>query len=276
MSSPFLILGRYCAILALFAALHTFAAEEPLTLKWEKNMLRISGPHIPGDYVEIWYLEAFCRSHSTHQQWDKTTIPHKTELVSATPTKVKLRTTVEPTVVLDHEITSGPDSIDFKVTATNSGSAFVDVQWFQPCMRVDRFTGKKQKDYIENGFIFTAEGLRKLTDLPREEEAIYKGGQVYVPKGVPLEDVNPRPISKVQPANGLIGCFSQDNNKLLAMAWDDTQELFQGVIVCLHNDPRIGGLKTGESRSLHGKVYILPNDPGLLLRRYNSDFPQKK
>ena len=38
-----------------------------------------------------------------------------------------------------------------------------------------------------------AEEATVLASSFREEEAIYKGGQVYVPPGVPLEDVNPRP-----------------------------------------------------------------------------------
>ena len=74
--------------------------------------------------------------------------------------------------------------------------------------------------------------------------------------------------------NGLIGCISQDGKSLLAMAWDQTQELFQGVIICLHNDPRVGGLKPGETRKLHGKIYLLKNEPEALLKRYRRDFPQ--
>ena len=106
------------------------------------------------------------------------------------------------------------------------------------------------------------------------EEAVYRGGQVYVPKGINLDDVNPRPISLDQPVNGLIGCVSADDRYLLAMAWDQTQELFQGVIVCLHNDPRVGGLKAGETKKLHGKVYFLRKDPKALLKRYKRDFLQ--
>jgi hypothetical protein len=45
------------------------------------------------------------------------------------------------------------------------------------------------------------------------------------------------------------------------------------VIVCLHNDFRIGGLKPGETKKLHGKLYLLPNDPEALLARYRRDFP---
>lgn len=266
-------LPRLLSILGLLLISFTARAESNLSIDWTNNMLRISGPNVPGGFVEIWYLEAFCRSGSTHQAWDKTTLPQKTELLSAEPGKLRLRTAVQPDVIVDHMITAGRDDVDFRVSARNEGKQFADVQWFQPCMRVDRFTGGNQSNYIDHSFIFTADGLRMLDKLPRAEEALYHGGQVYVPNGISLEDVNPRPISTVRPANSLIGCFSTDQRQLLAMAWDHTQELFQGVIVCLHNDPRIGGLNPGEKKELHGKVYLLPNNPDELLHRYDRDFP---
>src|SRR5207249_12133165 len=108
----------------------------------------------------------------------------------------------------------------------------------------------------------------------RNEEAIYRGGQVYVPPGVSHEDVNPRPISTVTPANGLIGCFSADEKLLLAMAWNQTQELFQGVITCIHSDFRIGGLKPGETKRIRGKLYVVPADVPALVRRHERDFPE--
>ena len=269
---------RYLSIIALCAiSCLPFSAATPdsgLTISWEKGMLKVKGP-FPGEVMDTWYLEAFCRSGSTHQAWDKTTIPHKTELVSADKEgkHLRLRTQVEPSVVVEHEITAGKDDVTFKLKATNTGKDFVDVQWFQPCTRVNRFTERKQDDYHQRCFILTKEGLKMMDQLPRAEEAIYKGGQVYVPEGVPMNDVNPRPISSVTPANALIGCVSPDNKWLFATAWDQTQELFQGVIVCIHNDPRIGGLKPGETRELRGKMYFLPNDPAKLLKRYQHDFP---
>jgi hypothetical protein len=262
-------------LLLIFITLLSFnAAAEGLRMTWTNNMLRISSPELAGEYVDIWYLEAFCRSGSTHQSWDKTTIPHKTEMLSSSSDgrEIKLRTIVQTNVILEHEIRAGKDEVEFRLSVTNRSDSFQDVQWFQPCMRVDRFTGRKQTNYIEKCFIFTAEGLKRLDQLPRAEEAIYRGGQVYVPAGVPLKDVNPRPISSVKPSNALIGCFSADEKQLLATAWDSTQELFQGVIVCLHNDPRIGGLKPGERKTLRGKVYLLSNSSEELLRRYHSDF----
>src|SRR5437870_1575696 len=92
-----------------------FAADLGLKIAWEKGMLRINGA-FPGEIVDVWYLEAFCRSGSTHQKWDQTTISQKSELVSADANgkKILLRTKVEPSVVVEHEITTGPDEVNFK------------------------------------------------------------------------------------------------------------------------------------------------------------------
>ena len=261
-------------ILLLAASGVRACAADALQLAWTNNMLSIRGSNVPGGSVEIWYLEAFCRSGSTKRDWHQTTIPHKTELLAADKDgrQLKLRTRVEPSVVVEHQIRSGFDEVDFRLQIKNSGAHAVDVQWFQPCMRVNRFTGLQQSNYINNSFIFTPAGLTMLDRTRRTEEAIYRGGQVYVPDGINLADVNPRPISPDKPVNGLIGCISADKEYLLATAWDQTQELFQGVIVCLHNDPRIGGLEPGQSKSLRGKVYIMKNDPAALLARYKRDF----
>ncbi len=261
----------------LLTALRSPAAEG-LKVAWTNHFLTIAGQDLPGGIVKTHYLEAFCRSGSTHQDWrEKTKIPHTSDLLSATPDgkRLRLKTTVEPSVEILHDIVAGEDDVEFNLEIRNTGGAFVDAQWFQPCIRLDRFTGGNQSNYIAQSFIFTRAGLVTLDKLPRTEEAIYKGGQVYVPRGINTNDVNPRPISPVVPANALIGCFSADGKYLLATAWDQTQELFQGVLVCLHSDPRIGGLKPGETKKLRGKVYFLKNDPDTLLKRYQRDFPNE-
>jgi hypothetical protein len=86
--------------------------------------------------------------------------------------------------------------------------------------------------------------------------------------------VNPRPLSKDVPSNGLIGCFSADDRLILATAWEPYQELFQGVIMCIHSDFRIGGLDPGEEKKIRGKIYLVPNDVNALLKRYGKDFPE--
>ena len=76
------------------------------------------------------------------------------------------------------------------------------MDWFQPaCIRVGSFTGLDQTNYSSRCFIFTERGLTTLDKVHRTEEALYHGGQVYVPKGINLNDVNPRPICVDQPIN---------------------------------------------------------------------------
>jgi hypothetical protein len=270
------IAGAWLAILAavLWISPCGLSAAEGLRVSWTNNLLTVAAAGMPGGRVETWYLEAFCRSGSRNRDWNQTTIPHKTELMTADADGKRLRllTRVEPGVKITHEIRAGRDEVDFALRIENTGTEFVDVQWFQPCMRVDRFTGLKQSNYIERCFLFTKSGLTMLDNTRRTEDALYRGGQVYVPPNIRFSDVNPRPISLDSPANGLIGCVSADGEYLLATAWDQTQELFQGVIVCLHSDPRIGGLQPGERKELHGKLYFMKNDPAALLKRYRKDF----
>ncbi|MBI2432243.1 MAG: hypothetical protein HYV26_05175 [Candidatus Hydrogenedentes bacterium] len=253
------------------AALQTAAsaAQEPLDLRlaWKDNLLTISAPGLPGETIEVWYLEAFCRSGSTDRKWEETVIPHQTELVSqsADGKELRLHSVVEPAVTVEHVLRAEADGVAFDLTLRNSGERYVDVVWGQPCIRVEKFTGLGQEDYIRNCFIHTDNGFQSLGQLPRNEEARYHGGQIYVPSGINTNDVNPRPRSPVTPALPLIGCVSADGQWLLAAAWSDTQELFQGVITCIHSDFRIGGLAPGETKHLRGKISCFNDTRRILL-----------
>src|SRR5262245_7551129 len=239
-----------------------------LTLSWDKDYLVVAGDGLPGGDVRIHYLEAYLRSGTTNRDWLKSMIPHRTRKTSATPKRIELQCRVEPSVIVDHLIEAGKDDVTFTIVAKNTGDEFADVQWAQPCMRVDKFTGMTQDDYFRRSFIFTDKGRTFLHETVRTDKAIYTPGQVYVPASVSLEDVNPRPISPEKPVNNLIGCYSKDGKTILATTFDQTQELFQGVAVCLHADFRIGGLKPKESKTIRGKLYWLPADVPGLLRRY--------
>jgi hypothetical protein len=249
-----------------------------LHIQWKNNLLTISGDDLPGKKMDIVYLEAFCKTGSTNRVWDETKIPHKTELISTgdNDKHIKLRTIVQPDIEVIHDIQARNDEVEFDLVLHNKSDKDIDIDWFQPCILVDQFTNRKQENYISRCFIFTDSGLTTLDKTRRTEEGFYKGGQTYIPAGINLKDVNPRPISPDQPANGLIGCFSDDNKYIMATAWDNYQELFQGIFVCIHSDPRIGGLKAGEVKKLRGKLYIIKNDPEKLLQRYQRDFPVTK
>src|SRR5438034_898208 len=59
-------------------------------------------------------------------------------------------------------------------------------------------------------------------------------------------------------------------------AWSPCQELFQGRIDCLHTDFRIGGRQPGQSKTIRGKIYLMPADFPALEERYRKDFPEQE
>jgi hypothetical protein len=256
----------------------TDAADPPsdFRLKWEKNYLTISGKNIPGEEVKVHYLEAYCRDGSTNRDWGKTTIGHKTELLSTEDDgrKLKLKCTLTDGVTVSHVITAVEDGIEFRLTATNPTKTASRAHWAQPCVRVDKFTGGDQQSYLSKAFVFLDDQLTSMPTPHWATKARYVPGQVWAPPGVDRNDVNPRPLNELEPSNGLIGCFSKDEKAILASAWEPYQELFQGVIVCVHSDFRIGGLQPDQTKNVHGKIYLIGNDVEGLLKRYERDFPE--
>jgi hypothetical protein len=180
-------------------------------------------------------------------------------------------------VVVEHEIRAGRDEVDFCVVATNPTARASQVHWAQPCIRVDRFAAtppeRSSEAYLPRCFILIDGKLVRLPTTPWAKTALYTPGQVWCPEGVSRDDVNPRPLNPLIPSGGLIGCVSADGKELMATAWEPYQELFQGVIVCLHSDFRIGGLQPGEAKTVHGKLYLMPADLSELRARYRRDFP---
>ncbi len=271
-----------CSLLLLASALQA-AEPKPLAISWDKNYLTISG-NFPGEEVSILYLEAYCRPGSTDREWGETVIKHTAEKVSQSEDGrvIKLRDTLADGVIVEHTITSGADNVDFQLVARNPTDKESAAHWAQPCMRVDRFTGCPKDDaralvpeYAKKCFLFVDGKLTRLPTDPWADKARYVPGQVYCPKNVDRNDVNPRPLSKLVPSSGLCGCYSADDKTILAVAWEPYQEIFQGVITCMHSDFRIGGLKPGETKTIHGKVYIVPADVKQLVERFEKDFAKR-
>jgi hypothetical protein len=277
------------ACLALVLAASAARGDDPearLTIRWKDSYLTIAGKDVPGGDVQVLYLEAYCRAGSTDRDWGETVIGHKTELVSAEPADaprvIRLRDTLRDGVTVEHTITAGVDEVDFRLAAHNPTKAASEAHWAQPCIRLDKFTGTdptKARElyppYVRNCFLFVDGKLTRLPTEPWAREARYTPGQVYAAPGVDRNDVNPRPLSKLVPSSGLCGCFSADGKRVLAVAWEPYQEIFQGVITCLHSDFRLGGLAAGETKQVRGKIYITDADVDALVRRYERDFPEQ-
>ncbi len=216
-----------------------------LRLHWENRFLEIRSPVIPGGPIRIHYLEAYCRPGSTDRDWKETVIPHNSELVSASPDgkRVEILDRLDDGVQVTHVIEAGRDEVTLLVTATNPTETASHAHWAQPCMRVDRFTGSdpaKAREvyppYIRKCFLMIDGKLTRLPTAPWALKARYTPGQVYSPSHVDRNDMNPRPLSELVPSSGLTGCFSADEKMILAVAWEPYQEIFQGVITCMHND----------------------------------------
>ena len=270
-----LFVTLFLALTAIVLVTAQGAAKE-LAISWADNMLTIDGDHLPGKQVQIWYIEAYCRPGSTDREWRQTTIGHTTRLVASDDQnrKLELECRLNDGVIVRHTITAGNDEIDFRLIAKNPTTKRSQAHWAQPCLRVDKFTGHDQQGYLAKSFVFLGGRLQRMPTQPWAIDARYTPGQVWAPKNVNRADVNPRPLNPLAPDNGLIGCFSAADKMILAMAWEPFQELFQGVIVCLHADFRIGGLEPGEEKQIRGKIYLVPNDINALLSRYKKDFSE--
>ncbi len=253
-----------------------------LRIAWAGNVLSIRDERLAVPHINVTYLEAFCRAQSQDRVWDETVIPHETRLVSADEggTRVCLESRIADGTSVSHVVTAGKDEVTFELTAHNPTRQESHVHWAQPCIRVGAFTGLGDDsvgryEYLKRCFLFVEGQLARMPLPVWNTVARYMPGQVWCPRHVPRTDVNPRPLSTVVPSNGLIGCFSGDERMILATAWAPYQELFQGIIQCIHSDFRIGGLKAGETKTIRGRIYMVENDVPALLKRYAGDFPEQ-
>lgn len=275
---PLLLIVVY--LLVAFTGVSARAADNDLKmqLSWKDNYLTIRGPNLPGREMKVLYIEAYCRPGATDRKWEQTTIGHMTRLVSAAADghSLVLECTLKDGVIVKHEISATEDEVQFNLTARNPTDKRSEAQWAQPCIRVDAFSGKDKVTYLNKCFIFLDGKLTRMPTRHWATKALYTPGQVWAPKGIDRADVNPRPLSDLAPDNGLIGCYSADEKMLMAVAFEPYQELFQGIAACIHSDFRIGGLAPGESKKIHGKIYILSANTDELMRRYKKDFPEQQ
>jgi hypothetical protein len=273
-------------IVLLFAvAACSLGAEAGLTLERQAPWLLIHGSQIPGGPIRIMYLEAYCRANSTDAEWGKTVIPHTNEFISLSPDRklLRLRDTLADGLVVEHTIRARKDEVEFRLVAHNPTRQRSAAHWAQPCVQLGPFTGFSPdlskgdiNDYLPKCFIFLNGELARMPTSNWATRARYAPGQVWCPRNVPRTDVNPRPLSELVPSSGLIGCFSGDERWICATAWEPYQELFQGVLRCLHSDFRLGGLEPGETRKIRGKLYVAPSDLSALRKRYGKDFPEHR
>ncbi|MBI3838403.1 MAG: hypothetical protein HY288_10785 [Planctomycetia bacterium] len=264
-------------LVAQIVAAPALGANGPgLRISWAANMLTIEAPGLPDGKLTVNYLEAYCRGGSTDRNWGQTVIKHATRLVRASPDghELALECRLTDGVVVEHKIVAEGGAVDFRLSAHNPRETASEAHWAQPCIRVGEFTGRTQQTYLPQCFILVGGKVAHLPTEPWATKARYVPGQVYCPANVDRNDVNPRPLSEIVPSGGLIGCVSLDGQWVMGSAWEPYQELFQGVIACVHSDFRIGGLEPGETKQIRGKIYLMRDKIESLVARYERDFPE--
>ncbi|MCM8542006.1 MAG: hypothetical protein NE328_17180, partial [Lentisphaeraceae bacterium] len=262
-------------LLLLVSVILVGCQSSDFSLHYDKRHLTVSGELIPGKKLNILYIEAYCRANSTDADWVKyTVIKHKTKVVKNTPEEVIIIDEVSDGVVVEHIISVDSNGVNFEITAKNTSDKASEIHWAQPCVQVGEFTGKgkSQTDdkyaYMAYSFIFLNGKAKFMPTKNWAMKARYIPGQVWCPKHVPRTDVNPRPLSDFVPSNGLIGCLNREKGVVLGIAFEPYQELFQGVIRCLHSDFRFGGLKPGETKKVRGKLYLIKGSIEDLVEEY--------
>ena len=262
----------------------TPAALSSVTIARDDHWLVIRAPDVPGKEIRINYLEAYCRAGSTDADWVKhTMVGHTTTTVAAPPggKELRLHCQVKDGLTVDHLIRAEPDGVTFDLTVKNPTDHQNEAEWAQPCIRLGAFAGAEKADgsgpdiKLSQAFIFLEGKLTRMPTQPWATAARYTPGQVWCPRDVPRTDVNPRPLSTLIPDNGLIGCFSSDGKWIFAVCFDPTQEVFQGVAQCLHNDFRIGKVPPGESRRIRGRIWIIPAQPETLVELHRKWLQEK-
>ena len=153
--------------------------------------------------------------------------------------------------------------------------------WAQPCIRVDRYAGvktraRRRRPTCPAASSTSTAGRSRMPTTPWATTARLHARAGLVPRGRQPRRRQPPAAELDRPVQRADRLLLGRRQELLATAWEPYQELFQGVIVCLHSDFRIGGLKPGAVQDDPGQD--LPDagrSPGARWRRYRRDFPEQ-
>jgi hypothetical protein len=158
---------------------------------------------------------------------------------------------------------------------------------YAPGGRVAGWSWSKEDyyDWIGRCFIFTGNGLThldktrrvKTVEVPEDDERnsppLHAWSQHYKGTWQP-DQPTPQNVSPDTYTIPLLGAVSSDDRHLIALASDWTDYTAQAWGACFHHIPRWAPEnKPLLERSFRMKLYGMKNDPGALLKRAKTDFP---
>ena len=184
-------------------------------------------------------------------------------------------------------VESGGLSVSLRVSASgadvtlrvvnNSDHDWPEIAGVIPCFNPGPAASRTERLADEERirtYFLTSSGLALLTDRsihfnaklrPRIERAAQGGEFVFSSKW---------PTSEIDATGGILIRESSDGEWVTGIAWDDFVSV-QGhnPWKCMHACVRVGPLKRGAMKIVHGKVYLMRGSREDCLERYRREFP---
>jgi len=207
--------------------------------------------------------------------------------------KLRHRSRVEPQVIYVTHISPEPGAIEIvqrveldkdrgdKLPETLGGGT---VCW--QLKQASAFSSKPDPypEFVKRCFIFTDKGRTFLDKTVRNKIASRSDDdpynnppwiQYYLPEWA--GQMKEKPRSNLSPDGFIarvIGAVSRDGRYLTAMASNSSNSMAQMWHDCMHNDPAWEPVDAPSGQQMRRwKIYAMENDPDLLLKRANNDFP---
>ena len=256
--------------------------------KWQRG-LSVDSTVRPDMRMYLWFYEwqlfdAIEKGQMTHGVWTGRDVVFRDRQSG----KITLPTTVSEdhlsgSVVaaergLRLDMKAVPDGAEMTLTVTNrSDQDWPNLAAIIPCFNPGPEATRNEQFANTNTYFHSSKGLRPLAiRAPREmhfnrelraavdAETNAHGKYAWSFKW---------PTSNVDAVDGLIIRESKDRRWVTGIAWERFVSV-QGhnPWQCMHLSVNIGPLKKGETRTVHGKIYLLKGTREELLARYKHDF----
>jgi arylsulfatase A-like enzyme len=233
---------------------------------WERG-IGVESPEQPGMAVYLWVyewnmFEAVNASRYTHNEFARFT-----HSAAADGRTAEVRA---EDIIL--KATAVRDGADLELTVTNrSDHDWPEMAAIVPCFNPGPPATRNPQFINKNTYFPTANGLAKQdlreihynADLRDRIDALSDHGQFVWSRKWPTSPVNA--------TGGLIIRESNDGRWVAGISWDRFLSV-QGHNPwdCMHLSVRVGPLKRGESRTVHGRIYLFRGDRAECLKRFRA------
>jgi hypothetical protein len=168
-------------------------------------------------------------------------------------------------------LTAREDSVDIDLTARNDTPQVMEnLDWAFCAVALE--SPSLADSEATRTYLFDGKGLRTLAEIAGRDVNLYKvsGAHGFIPVGhraLPVAPVEAK--ASVVILEGLGGSHSA------ALGFEQADHIYGEAKgnKCFHADPYFGSLKSGQERSLRGKLYLIKGNAEEALRRYQKDFP---